>query len=113
MRISVVALLGFFAVLVTATDCGGDGKSETGEAALQVRGLVTNVQARSLLELELLQIVDEQNIVWEFRPGPQGVTGAGHDYTPSHLRQHMVQGMPIIVTYTERDGVLTIVSISE
>ena len=113
MRISVVALLGFFAVLVTAADCGGDGKGETEEAALQVRGLVTNVQARSLLELELLQVVDAQNIVWEFRPGPQGVTGAGHDYTPSHLRQHMVQGVPIIVTYTEKDGVLTIVSISE
>ena len=113
MRISVVALLGFFAVIVTAAGCGGDGKGETEEAALQVRGLVTDVQARSLLELESLQVVDGQNIVWEFRPGPQGVTGTGHDYTPSHLRQHMVQGVPIIVTYRERDGVLTIVSISE
>jgi hypothetical protein len=51
--------------------------------------------------------------VWDFRPGPEGVTGSGHDYTPSHLRQHMVQGVPIIVKYTEKDGVLTIVSISE
>ncbi|MDE2822432.1 MAG: hypothetical protein OXK79_02875 [Chloroflexota bacterium] len=113
MRIPVVALLGFFAVIVTAASCGGDGKGETGEAALQVRGLVTDVQARSLLELESLQIVDGQNVVWEFRSGTRGVTGTGHDYTPSHLRQHMVQGVPIIVTYTERDGVLTIVSISE
>ena len=113
MRTPVVALLGFLAVLLTAADCGGDGKSETAEAAFQVRGVVTDVQARSLLELESLRVVDEQNIVWEFRPGPQGVTGTGHDYTPSHLRQHMVQGVPIIVKYTERDGVLTIVSISE
>lgn len=113
MRIPVVALLGFLAVLLSAADCGDDGKGETEEAALQVRGVVTDVQARSLLELESLQVVDEQNTVWEFRPGPQVVTGTGHDYTPSHLRQHMVQGVPIIVTYTERDGVLTIVSISE
>lgn len=109
MRVSVIALLGFFAMIVTAASCGG----ETEEATLQVRGVVTDVQARSLLELESLQVVDEQDTVWEFRPGPQGVAGAGHDYTPSHLRQHMVQGVPIIVTYTERDGVLTIVSISE
>ena len=113
MRIPVVALLGFLAVLLAAADCGGDGRGETKEAVLQVRGLVTDVQARSLLELESLQIIDGQNAVWEFRPGPQGVTGTGHDYTPSHLRQHMVQGVPIIVTYRERDGVLTIVSISE
>ena len=113
MRIPIVALLGFFAVIFTAADCGGDGKGETEEATLQVRGLVTNVQARSLLELESLQVVDGQNTVWEFRPGSQGVTGTGHDYTPSHLRQHMVQGVPIIVTYTERDGVLMIVSISD
>ena len=113
MRVPVVALLGFFAVIVTAADCGGDGKGETEEATLQVRGVVTDVQARSLLELESLRVVDEQNTVWDFQPGPEGVTGSGHDYTPSHLRQHMVQGVPIIVTYTERDGVLTIVSISE
>ena len=113
MRISVVALLGFFAVVLTAVDCGGDGKDETEEAILQVRGLVTDVQARSLLELESLQVVDEQNTVWDFRGAPQRVTDRGHDYSPSHLRQHMVQGVPIIVTYTEKDGVLTIVSISE
>ena len=113
MRIPVVALLGFFAVLLAVADCGGDGRGETEEAVLQVRGLVTDVQARSLLELESLQVVDQHNIVWDFRPGPRGVMGDGHDYTPSHLRQHMVQGVPIIVTYRERDGVLTIVSISE
>ena len=113
MRIPVAALLGFLAVLLTSADCGGDGKGETEEAALRVRGLVTDVQARSLLELESLRVVDEQNNVWEFRPGHQGVTGTGHDYTPSHLRQHMVQGVPIIVTYVRKDGVLTIVSISE
>ena len=113
MRIPVVALLGFLAVILTAVDCGADGRDETEEATLQVRGLVTDVQARSLLELESLQVVDDQGTVWDFLPGPQRVAGAGHDYTPSHLRQHMVQGVPIIVTYTERDGVLTIVSISE
>ena len=113
MRIPFVALLGFLAVLLTAADCGGDGKDETGEAAQQVRGVVTDVQARSLLELGSLRVVDEQSTVWDFRSGSQGVKGSGHDYTPSHLRQHMVQGVPIIVTYMEKGGVLTIVSISE
>ncbi len=109
----VAALLGFLAVLLIAADCGDGGRGDAQDQTLQVRGVVTEVQARSLLELESLRVVDEQNTVWDFRPGPNGVMAAGHDYTPSHLRQHMVQGIPIIVTYTEKDGVLTIVSISE
>ena len=109
----VAALLGFLAVLLIAADCGDGGRGETQELTLQVRGVVTEVEARSLLELELLRVTDQENTVWEFRPGPEEVTGTGHDYTPSHLRQHMVQGVPIIVTYTEEDGLLTIVGISE
>ena len=113
MRIPLTALLGLLAVLLIGADCGEDGKVDTGEPPLQVRGVVTDVQARSLLELESLRVVDERNTVWDFQPGPEGVTGGGHDYTPSHLRQHMVQGVPIIVSYVEKDGVFTIVSISE
>ena len=109
----VSALLGFLAVLMIAADCGDDGRGATQDQTLQVRGVVTEVQARSLLELEQLRVTDERNTVWDFRPGPEVVAGSGHDYTPSHLRQHMVQGIPIIVTYMEKDGVLTIVSISE
>ena len=109
----VAALLGFLAVLLVAADCDDRGREDIRDAPLRVRGVVTDVQARSLLELELLRVTDQRNTVWDFRPGPEDVTGSGHDYTPSHLRQHMVQGVPIIVTYTEKDGVLTIVSISE
>lgn len=109
----VAVVLGFLAVLLIAADCGSDVEDGDGEPPLEVRGLVTAVEARSLLELELLRVTDEQNTEWEFRPGREGVTGAIHDYTPSHLRQHMVQGVPIIVAYREIDGVLTIVSISE
>ncbi len=109
----VAVVLGFLAVLLITADCGGDVEDSGGAPPLEVRGLVTDVKARSLLELELLRVTDEQNTEWEFRQGRDSMTGAGHDYTPSHLRQHMVQGVPIIVTYSEIDGVLTIVSISE
>lgn len=113
MRIPVLALLGFLVVLLIAAGCTQDDGSVSQDEHLEVRGVVTEVQARSPLELESLRVVDERNTVWDFQPGPEGVTGSGHDYTPSHLRQHMVQGVPIIVTYTDKDGVLTIISISE
>jgi hypothetical protein len=113
MRIPVSALLVFLALPLFASDCSEDGKGDTGEGSFRVRGVVTDVRARSLLELESLRVVDEQNTEWEFKPSAEGVTGSGHAYTPSHLRQHMVQGVPVIVTYTEKDGVLTIVSIGE
>lgn len=109
----VAVVLGFLAVLLITAGCGNDVEESGGAPALEVRGLVTDVEAKSLLKLELLRVTDEQNTEWEFRPGRDGVTGAGHDYTPSHLRQHMVQGVPVIVTYREIDGVLTIISISE
>ena len=109
----LAALLGFLAVLLIAADCGSDGVDGGEAPPLEVRGLVTDVEARSLLELEVLRVTDEQNTEWEFLPGRGGVKGEGHDYTPSHLRQHMVQGVPILVRYREIDGVLTIVSISE
>ena len=109
----VSVVLGVLVVLLITAGCGSEVEESGGNPTLEVRGLVTDVEARSLLELELLRVTDEQNTEWEFRPGRDGVTGVGHDYTPSHLRQHMVQGVPIIVTYRENDGVLTIISISE
>ena len=109
----VAVVLGFLAVMLITADCGSGVEESGGDPPLEVRGLVTDVEAGSLLELELLRVTDEQNTEWEFRPGREGVTGAGHDYTPSHLRQHMVQGVPVIVTYREIDGVLIIISISE
>lgn len=109
----IATLLGSLSALLIAAECQGGSRDDAGSAPLQVRGLITEVRARSPLDLELLQVTDERNTAWDFRPGAEGVLSSDHDYTPSHLRQHMVQGMPIVVAYREKDGVLMIVGISE
>ncbi len=91
------ALLAFFA---TACDPGGDGGG-------MVHGFVLEVSARSLVEVEVLRVEDEEGAVWE-------LSGRGYrGVSPSHLRQHMLQGMPVVVTYEEEDGELRIREVAD
>ena len=81
------------AIWLAAAGCGsaatdGEGPPET------VTGAVVRVEARSLTELEFLDVRDGTGFVWRFRPG-----FSYRGFTPSHLREHMVQGLPVTVVY--------------
>jgi len=109
VRVLIVCL----GTLVIAAACNG-GESEDGnDETQQVSGLITNVEARSLLELESLEVTDERGTVWKFQSSRRGLNGGSHDYTPSHLREHMVQGALIVITYIQNEEELTIVNIGE
>ncbi len=96
-----VAALGLMA-------CGGDSSSRTVEVE-SVRGLILEVNARSLLELESLRLEDEDGTIWQFEGGGRPFP----DFTPSHVREHMVTGQRISVTF-ERDGdVLTVIDVAD
>ena len=70
---------------------------------MTVRGMVVEVRAKSITELELLAIVDEAGDRWEFYA--EGFAG----FTPAHLREHQAFGQPVTVTYREaRDGLLVV-----
>ena len=80
-------------------------KSETE----MVRGHILEVEAKSLLELGKLIIQDEDGELWSF--GEQQSVPA--QFTPSHLRDHMVQGLSVTVTFHRKDGFLVIDDIAD
>ena len=81
---------------------------ETGESSEDtVTGYIVDVSARSLLEIDVLTIEDEDGAEWSF-------SGRGYGgVTPSHLRQHMLQAIQIVVAYRDEGDVLLIQEIRD
>ncbi len=74
----------------------------TGSAEDTVTGHVIDVRARSLLEIDALTIEDDEGAEWKF-------SGRGYrGVSPSHLRQHMIQGFQVVVTYRDEGESLII-----
>jgi hypothetical protein len=75
-----------------------------------VRGHVVDVQSESLLELTSAEIMDGDGKRWRFEA--RGFSDSA-EFTPSHLREHMVLGEPVTVKYHDEDGVLVIDDITD
>ena len=83
------------AVWLSAAGCaGGAAHGRRRPAGSPSGASVVRVEARSLTELEFLDVRDDTGFVWRFRPG---ISYRG--FTPSHLREHMVQGLPVTVVF--------------
>ena len=95
-------LLGVLAVGLLTAACGeGSPEGEEGLSSETVRGFIVAVDAKSLVELESLVVRADNGGTWEFRAGDF------RGKTPSHLRLHMVQGLPITVLFhSEGDALL-------
>ena len=89
--------------------CGGDGGgTETSEGVFE--GLITRMEARTLLDLEYIEVTDDAGNALVFQAGGRRFA----EFTPSHVREHMMQGLGVIVAYRESDdGTLYIVSIRD
>jgi len=101
-RGAALALL--VAVAVAAGACGGstDGGAAEPES---VRGQIVEVVPLGLLDLDSLTIEDSDGEQWHFE-----ARGARFfSFSPSHLTEHMVQGLPVTVTF-RRDGDALVVS---
>ena len=77
------------------------------EGAMQVRGQVVEVVARSFSELELLRIRDAQGKEYAFET--DGFVG----FTPSHVREHQIFGQSLLVTYEKRGVILVAVKLED
>ena len=98
-RAGCVALLTALCLVLACQPASGDGV---------VVGHVTEVTAKSLVEVETLTIVDDDRNIWVFDGGEFP------GFTPSHLEEHQALGEPVRVFYvTEEDGSLRIVRIED
>ena len=70
-------------------------------------GVVLEIEAASLLELTALDVLDESGRRWHF------VAGGYKGFPPSHLREHMLQGLPVSVRYHESSGTLVMDEVTD
>ena len=98
------------ALTAAALACGGGADGGPGaEGAETVRGLLLEVNARSLLELETLTVRADDGAEWRLEA--RGKRFAL--FTPSHLREHMVSGLPVTVTFHRENGALVLDEIAD
>ena len=74
-----------------------------------VTGLIQQVEPRSLLQIGSLTVVDSSGKEWVFEGGQRAPAG----FSPSHLRDHMLSGLTVTVTYHREDGSLVIDDITD
>lgn len=80
--------------------CSTDASDATSQPRLQaVRGQVLQVEARSLIELEVLEIQDAHGAIWRFEGRGKVIPG----FAPSHLNEHKILGLSVEVAFY-RDG---------
>ena len=83
--------------------CGSaDGTAREDAEIPSVSGVVLEVTAKSLSQIDVLTIQDDTGVTREFHGG----TYVG--ISPSHVREHMLQGLRLTVWYREENGLLVI-----
>ena len=95
--LELVTLVAFCLLAIGALACG-----PSQQPTKEVSGVVLEVQAASLTDLESLALRDQSGVTWRFEA--RGYRGE----SPSHLRVHMVQGLSVTVKYHEEQGSLII-----
>src|SRR5438067_3455696 len=71
-----------------------------------VRGVLLDVEAPSLTQVDTFSVRDDHGKVWDFHAAPDFNAGATHVMTPGHMRQHMALGDPVTITYRSEGSTL-------
>ncbi len=100
-------MLLLWTALVSASCDDRAGQPET--PPNRVSGLITDVVAKSLIEFESITVTADTGEILELNSGDRRF----EHFTPSHVREHMLLGLAIAVTYRERDGELVIESLTD
>jgi hypothetical protein len=78
-----------------------------------VRGVLIDVQARGLQQLDSFTVRTDDGQELTFTPAPNFNQGASHVMTPGHMRQHMALADPVTVTYRDEGGRLVALSATD
>ena len=78
-----------------ALGCGGGGTESPSADERTVRGRLTDVKAAALLEVESITVETETGESFLLEADNRIFSG----FTPSHLREHMLQGNLVTVTF--------------
>ena len=89
------------ALALTLSGCSGQPRE-------QVRGHVVDVVVRNFTEVESLRIRDEAGKIWDFK-GAEGFIG----FTPSHVKEHQIQGLSVLVSYVREGDSLVAVHLAD
>ena len=90
-------MFGIWPLAIVVVALGGCGRAPEGEPEAQssFAGTVTSFEASSLLELESVTVANESGVVMQFHADGRRF----EEFTPAHVREHMVLGDPVEVTY--------------
>ena len=94
LRYTVWLLVALFVVLAVA--CGSGERS--------VEGIITNVDAASLTQVETFTVRDNDNHTIVFRIAPDATQDIEEGFVPSHLREHAVAVGQVKVFYRVEGG---------
>ena len=90
-------MYGIWPLVIVGVALGGcDGAPEgMPEDQPSFAGTVTSFEAKTLLELESVTVANESGVVLQFHAGGRRF----EEFTPAHVREHMLLGDPVEVTY--------------
>ena len=97
------------ALLMAATLACDGGAADDAPPTQSVRGQVLHVDARSLLELEALELLDERGVAWRFEGRGIAIPG----FAPSHLNEHKLLGQPVEAFYYREGDALVLRNITD
>ena len=87
-------LVALFVLLAVA--CGSGERT--------VEGIITNVDAASLTQVEMFTVRDNDNNTIVFRIAPDATQDLEDGFVPSHLREHALAVEQVKVFYRVEDG---------
>ncbi len=97
----VLIVIAATALALTLAGCSGQPRE-------QVRGHAVEVVIRSITEVESLRIRDQAGRIWDFTGAP-GFIG----FPPSHVKEHQLQGLSLLVTYVREGDALVAVHLAD
>jgi hypothetical protein len=92
--------------LSLAAGCGGS-EPAVGVPVMQMRGQIVDVVSRNIAEIELFTIRADNGREYTF------TTEGFVEFTPSHLKEHQLFGLAVLVTYVRHEGGLVAIKIGD